>query len=270
MNAPVTTTRTSDIAADIPHQVVRASAGAGKTYALSTRYLSLLANGAGPGSILATTFTRKAAGEILERVLQRLSTAAIDPACAADLAGDLGIKTMTLERCGTMLGKLIESLDRLAIGTIDSFLYRLVCSVRIEMGLPRRVELIGPDDPLAAQLRHRATEAVIGDDDIDTVIDLLRRAGQADAQRGVAQLIDRLVRGDLYDTYRCYPVEALWGGVELECAPLELAELTQHITRLEAAAGAHAQHKLGQCTPQVDRSGVPARLVFFYQGRDRQ
>ena len=50
--------------------VIRASAGTGKTYQLSNRFLGLVAADGEPlDSILATTFTRKAAGEILARVL---------------------------------------------------------------------------------------------------------------------------------------------------------------------------------------------------------
>src|SRR5690606_20102782 len=72
-----------------PHKVIRASAGSGKTYALSSRYLKLLRQGAHPDEILATTFTRKAAGEILGRVLLRLAEAASSDGGAAALEADL-------------------------------------------------------------------------------------------------------------------------------------------------------------------------------------
>ena len=45
-----------------PNEVIRASAGTGKTFALSNRYLKLLASGVECQSILATTFTKKGAG----------------------------------------------------------------------------------------------------------------------------------------------------------------------------------------------------------------
>ncbi len=73
-----------------PHRLIRASAGAGKTYQLATRYLSLLRLGAEPGRILATTFTRKAAGEIFGRILNRLAKALEDPAELAQLSQHLG------------------------------------------------------------------------------------------------------------------------------------------------------------------------------------
>ena len=68
------------------HELVLASAGTGKTYQLSLRYLDLLFRGVPPERILATTFTRKAAGEILERILQRLCDAVEKPKELAELA----------------------------------------------------------------------------------------------------------------------------------------------------------------------------------------
>ena len=54
------------------HSVILASAGSGKTYELAGRYIRLLAAATSPDRILALTFTRKAAGEMLARVFKRL------------------------------------------------------------------------------------------------------------------------------------------------------------------------------------------------------
>ncbi|MCW8955494.1 MAG: UvrD-helicase domain-containing protein [Gammaproteobacteria bacterium] len=51
---------------------VAASAGSGKTWLLVTRILRLLLQGTDPGGILALTFTRKAAGEMQQRLAERL------------------------------------------------------------------------------------------------------------------------------------------------------------------------------------------------------
>jgi ATP-dependent helicase/nuclease subunit A len=51
---------------------VHASAGTGKTWLLVTRILRLLLAGARPDSLLAVTFTRKAAAEMQQRVTERL------------------------------------------------------------------------------------------------------------------------------------------------------------------------------------------------------
>ncbi|MEE8482324.1 MAG: UvrD-helicase domain-containing protein, partial [Acidiferrobacterales bacterium] len=57
--------------------VVHAAAGTGKTWLLTSRIIRLLLSGAQPGGILAITFTRKAAAEIEQRVMQRLFDMAI-------------------------------------------------------------------------------------------------------------------------------------------------------------------------------------------------
>ncbi len=57
---------------------IRASAGTGKTYTLSVQFLGLLNAGVPVDQILATTFTRKAAGEIAGRLFERLAVAVLD------------------------------------------------------------------------------------------------------------------------------------------------------------------------------------------------
>ena len=60
-------------AADPAHNAsVHASAGTGKTWLLVTRIIRLLLAGARPDSILAITFTRKAAAEMQQRLTERL------------------------------------------------------------------------------------------------------------------------------------------------------------------------------------------------------
>ena len=71
------------------HASVHASAGTGKTWLLVTRLLRLLLDGAAPAGILAVTFTRKAAAEMLQRLNERLAALAsgddveVDAALAA-------------------------------------------------------------------------------------------------------------------------------------------------------------------------------------------
>ncbi|MCQ2367059.1 MAG: UvrD-helicase domain-containing protein [Akkermansia sp.] len=57
---------------------ISASAGTGKTYQLASRYIALLMLGAEPESIIALTFTTKAAGEFRSRILHALAEGACD------------------------------------------------------------------------------------------------------------------------------------------------------------------------------------------------
>ena len=72
------------------HLMILASAGSGKTYALTGRFVRLLAEGAPPERIVALTFTRKAAGEFFDEILKKLGAAAADADRARQLAAEIG------------------------------------------------------------------------------------------------------------------------------------------------------------------------------------
>ena len=78
-----------DVRAIFPPTSILASAGSGKTYRLSTRYLAALQKST-PDRILATTFTRKAAGEIRNRLFYRLALAAENDRAAKELSRHIG------------------------------------------------------------------------------------------------------------------------------------------------------------------------------------
>lgn len=64
----------------LTNMLISASAGTGKTYQLSLRFLGLLAlnHGSHPERLIAITFTRKAAGEFKDRILTDLAAGATD------------------------------------------------------------------------------------------------------------------------------------------------------------------------------------------------
>ena len=204
----------------IPHQVVRASAGAGKTYQLTTRYLKLLSLGEPPAQILATTFTRKAAGEVLARVLGRLSSACVDDAARVELEAALALppgQTLSQDDCIQMLRGMTSNLQRLSIGTIDGFFNRAARALGLELGLPPEARLIDEGSAFARQMRADAIQAgldeqVQGDDGLATLIEMLRRLHHDTAERKVADAIDQIVT-DLLEVYRSHPDPALWDAL---------------------------------------------------------
>ena len=126
-------------------EVVLASAGSGKTYRLSSRLIGLLAIGVAPEEILASTFTRKAAGEIMDRVLLRLAEGASDPVSAQELAESMpaGVppEHLTQEGCSDLLSKTVGELHRLQVVTLDAFFFRVARAFALELGLPQSWKL---------------------------------------------------------------------------------------------------------------------------------
>ena len=80
-----------------PNLQILANAGSGKTYTLVTRIVRLLSHGVEPRKIIALTFTRKAAGEFLTKLLQRLADASLDPKKAFELSEATGISRSCCE-----------------------------------------------------------------------------------------------------------------------------------------------------------------------------
>ena len=150
--------------------LIRASAGTGKTYQLAERYIALV-QGTSPERILATTFTRKAAGEILERILLRL---------AADDASP--------ER-QQLLSEFTRRLHRVRISTLDSFFVNVGSSISLELGLPTGWRIV--DEHERAQLRLRAIEGLLNDESTADVVRLMHMLSHGESQRRVAaELLD--------------------------------------------------------------------------------
>lgn len=146
--------------------LVQAPAGSGKTELLTDRILALLATVKRPEEIVAITFTRKAASEMHDRVLKKLSDATTlqDPPDAEHDRRSWLLARGALARDKEFGWNLLEYPARLAIRTIDSFCSGLVRSMpwlSSMGGLP----VVAEDPELHYQAAARATLAMAGEDE---------------------------------------------------------------------------------------------------------
>lgn len=190
---------TEHAAQAFPHVMIRASAGTGKTFQLSNRYLRLLADGVSPDRMLATTFTRKAAGEILDRILTRLAEAADDEQKCRSLDGHLapGGVDLTRTRAAELLETLVRNLHRLRISTLDAFFAQIATSFSLELGLPPGWRIL--EETADQRLRTEAIQAVLAGDGTDTgasdIRTLLHLLTKGEATRSISDQIRTLVNG---------------------------------------------------------------------------
>lgn len=171
----------------LPNTIQQASAGTGKTFALSNRYLSLLARGVTCDAILAVTFTRKGAGEILDRIIQRLAAAAADENRAAELSRFVGV-TLSRNQATELLRSLVRRLHRLQIGTIDSYFFRVAQSFTAELGLPFDWQIA--EEAALEDTKYQAIESMLVDDQVSSLLHLI---SNADAGRRVSDVIQQTV-----------------------------------------------------------------------------
>lgn len=179
------------MSAPIRNTMLVANAGSGKTYALTTRMVKLLALGVEPRKIAALTFTKKAAGEFLDAVFLRLAGAALDPKKLSDLNRDLNsdkdegaIPPLDESRCRELLAKLVSDSGGLTMGTIDSLFARIARSFPLESGLPGEFSMIGDSElerartEVLAAIFRESVESAGGDQFLDLVRKISRRRGE--------------------------------------------------------------------------------------------
>ncbi|MCP4848310.1 MAG: UvrD-helicase domain-containing protein, partial [Verrucomicrobiaceae bacterium] len=115
-----------------PYLMIKASAGSGKTYQLSNRIIGKIGvRGEDPQRMIALTFTRKAAGEFADDLMEKLQKAAMSKEESENLQGQVNGSF----EAEAVLEQVVKALPRMQLGTMDSFFAQIVRSFQYELGL---------------------------------------------------------------------------------------------------------------------------------------
>jgi len=114
--------------------IVQAPAGSGKTELLTLRYLKLLAICEQPEEVLAITFTKKAAGEMRQRILGMLKWTL----SAGEIGDSSSLHRLRYEICRPVIERdrekdwhILDNPSRLRVQTIDSFCFYLASQLPV-------------------------------------------------------------------------------------------------------------------------------------------
>ena len=208
------------------HLLVRASAGSGKTYRLVRRLIGLLADGERPDTILAATFSRKAAGEFRIKLLDALAAAAEDRETAAGLAGEIGRTDRGKADFRDLLGKLARDPDALRLSTIDAFFLELAGLFRLEFGLGSRVRLT------AETAENRETRELLrrvfassGPEIRQALFHQIEEIRGEESVRGLQAMFESWIETAL-SLYRSAPQPEVWGRLPEGVEPPEASPET--------------------------------------------
>ncbi|MBS1175542.1 MAG: addA [Burkholderiaceae bacterium] len=153
-NAPVGLAEFTRAALEPAHSVVvRACAGSGKTWLLTSRIIRLLIAGVVPKHILAITFTKKAAQEMRDRVAQLLREMADGtPEQVVELLTMRGLSIAQAEqsvvRAQMLYDEILGAGQELPIYTFDAWFYRLLKAAPMGSGVARDAVLLTDADEL--------------------------------------------------------------------------------------------------------------------------
>lgn len=215
---------------------IEASAGTGKTYTLSSLMVRILLEKYLPHQVIATTFTRKAAAELQSRVRARLIEAKqyLEPLRGrtqqeilqqAEQEKDplFGILLQTfstqIDYACERLKLVLDQLDELFVGTLDSFSQKLLREFAFESGKIEYATITDDAKQYSYQIIH----------------DVLREWIQSQHQPTIDYLLlnKKLKSQDVYvsviETTLNFP-SAFFQPVE--APPVDISEFEQHIDRL--------------------------------------
>ena len=177
--------------------VIEAAAGSGKTWLLVARILRALLAGAAPSSILAITFTRKAAAEMRERLVRVLEElAACDELRAIALLTERGLTEREahelLPRARDLLETDLTASPPMTVDTFHGWFARIVRSAPLAAGIPAGFAIAEKTGALKRDAWRRFLNEVAGDDALCAhYLELLDRAASATTAR---TLLDAMLK----------------------------------------------------------------------------
>ncbi|MBR2363578.1 MAG: UvrD-helicase domain-containing protein [Lentisphaeria bacterium] len=199
------------------NEAIMASAGTGKTFSLAMRYICLLHAGVPPGRILASTFTKKAAGEIYDKIVEELISLAVSGEKVKEfvknfpLPGNTGFDTK--RACG-LLSRLLKSKDRLQISTLDSFFVNIIRAFPLECGIFGELSILEEADTRSRVNALLGLLKEIGQEDRREIMETVKVASFGENSKQLYGTVKELVFA-LYDRFLICPDAKFWCSEQL-------------------------------------------------------
>ena len=181
---------------------VSAPAGSGKTELLIQRYLNLLARVQRPEQILAITFTRKAAAEMRERVLEALRNAQENTPCDNPhqrVTRTLAEQALAADARGEW--QLLGNISRFNIKTIDSFCAGLTRQMPVLSQFGGQAGIRDDVTPLYEEAVQELYKLLGADHPVSEDLTALLQHFDNDWQRLQALLVSMLARREQWRDY---------------------------------------------------------------------
>ena len=186
-------------------EIMKASAGSGKTYSLARKYISLLLGSSDRYAyrhILAVTFTNKATDEMKERILKELHVLSVSP----EKSGyhDFFVPSVfpsdaeLQQKAETVLHDILHDYSAFAVSTIDRFFQQTLKAFSREIGQFASYQVELDKDSLVAESVDRILDSLTEDDGsllswlTENVLEQIENGGRYSMDANLLEMARRL------------------------------------------------------------------------------
>ena len=186
-------------------QLMKASAGSGKTYSLARQYISLLLKSKDRYAyrhILAVTFTNKATDEMKNRILKELYIMSTDPSRSGYRSWFIPAlfpdEAAMQDKAGKVLQDILHDYSAFAVSTIDRFFQQTLKAFSREIGHFASYQVELDKDSLVAESVDRVLDSLTEDNSgllawlTDNVLEQIEQGGRYNMDANLLEMAKRL------------------------------------------------------------------------------
>ena len=186
-------------------QLMKASAGSGKTYSLARQYISLLLKSSDIHAyrhILAVTFTNKATDEMKSRILKELYIMSSNPSASGYrdyfIPSVFTDEASMQKKAGLVLQDILHDYSAFAVSTIDRFFQQTLKAFSREIGHFASYQVELDKDSLVAESVDRILDSLTEEDGsllawlTDNVLEQIEQGGRYNMDANLLEMAKRL------------------------------------------------------------------------------
>jgi ATP-dependent helicase/nuclease subunit A len=200
----------------LKNKALFASAGTGKTYQLTNRFIQILHHTEKPERIIALTFTRASAGEFFNKIIEKLYLAACSEKSARDLSKALDIKADS-SRYAFLMGMMLKRLHKHNLQTLDSFLYKITTAFSTDLGIPESVQLLSENATkhyqkiISDRIIYKLNHSSEGETIIKSFWDAFKNSNYGEQKRSIEKTLSKYIE-EQHQLFLDAPNEIKWGN----------------------------------------------------------
>ena len=245
-------------------QIIKASAGSGKTYTLARKYISLLLENPDRYAyrhILAVTFTNKATDEMKSRILKELYILSVSPSASKyhdyfvpkRISSDADLQA----KARAVLSDMLHDYSAFAVSTIDRFFQQTLKAFSREIGQFASYQVELDKDSLVAESVDRILDSLTEEDSgllswlTENVLEQIEQGGRYSMDANLLEMAKRLK-----SVQRQEVMERNGLSSDIDCSKDKLKAIREECRKIRNSFQMEVQTKARRALDILEQAGV--------------